>query len=89
VKDAMLVGFDPNALLSVSKLAEAAYAANPIPELSPSNFKVVGGSIYANSPGRTDEQPRPVRQDGGQLVLYQSDDPKESASASLPSNVKR
>ncbi|HEV3216898.1 MAG TPA: carboxypeptidase-like regulatory domain-containing protein [Vicinamibacterales bacterium] len=53
VNDAMLVGFDPNALLSISKLAEAAYAANPIPELSPSNFKVVGGSIYANSPGQT------------------------------------
>ena len=53
VKDAMLVGFDPNALLSISKLAEAAYAANPIPELSPSNFKVAGGSIYANSPGQT------------------------------------
>ena len=51
--DAMLVGFDPNATLAITGLAQAAYAANPIPELAASNFKVLGGSVFANSPGQT------------------------------------
>jgi hypothetical protein len=51
--DQMLVGFDPNATLSITKLAEAAYAANPIPELPPSAFAVLGGSVYASGSGKS------------------------------------
>lgn len=42
-----LVGqFDPTAVLPISAAAQAAYASNPIPEISPANFKVLGGSTY-------------------------------------------
>jgi len=50
--DAMLLGFDPTETLAITQAAQAAYAANPIPELAPSNFKVLGGSVYATSPGQ-------------------------------------
>ena len=43
VNDKMLVGFDPDATTAITQLAQAAYAANPIPELAASNFKVLGG----------------------------------------------
>ena len=49
----MLVGFDPNAALSIAQIAQAAYAANPIPELAASNFQVIGGSVYSAGPGQT------------------------------------
>ncbi|MEO7190290.1 MAG: carboxypeptidase-like regulatory domain-containing protein [Vicinamibacterales bacterium] len=48
----MLVGFDENAQLAISSLAEAAYAKNPIPQLPASQFKVRGGGIYATDPGQ-------------------------------------
>jgi hypothetical protein len=51
--DQMLVGFDPNAAVSIAPLAEAAYAANPIPQLPASAFDVTGGSVYASDPGQT------------------------------------
>lgn len=51
--DQMLVGFDPNAAISIAPLVEAAYAANPIPQLPASAFDVRGGSVYASDPGQT------------------------------------
>jgi hypothetical protein len=36
-------GFDPDATLSITSAAEAAYAANPIPQIPPSAFHVRGG----------------------------------------------
>src|SRR5262245_26715591 len=47
----MIAGFDPNATLPITAAAQAAYAAAPIPELPPSAFKVLGGSLYAGSAG--------------------------------------
>jgi hypothetical protein len=44
-------GFDPTATLPITALADAAYAQNPVPELSPSAFSVKGGSIYAGKSG--------------------------------------
>jgi hypothetical protein len=41
-----VVGFDPNAELPITAAAQAAYAANPIPELPASQFVVRGGSVY-------------------------------------------
>ena len=38
-----LRGFDPNAELAVTAAAQAAYAANPIPQVAPSAFRVRGG----------------------------------------------
>jgi hypothetical protein len=38
-----LRGFDPNAELAVTAAAQAAYAANPIPQIAPSAFRVRGG----------------------------------------------
>ena len=34
------------------------------------------------------EQPGPVRQDGGQRVLHQPDDPEKSAAASVSADVR-
>jgi hypothetical protein len=50
-KDQMVVGFDPTTTLSITQLAEAAYAAAPIPQRAPSTFKVRGGPIYASGDG--------------------------------------
>jgi hypothetical protein len=50
--DRMLVGFDPNATLAITQLAQAAYAASPIPEVPASQFRVVGGPIFASDSGQ-------------------------------------
>ena len=50
-----LIGtFDPDASLPIAALAQAAYAAKPIPELAASAFVVKGGSVYpgVNGQGR-------------------------------------
>jgi hypothetical protein len=50
-------GFDPNATLPISALAQAAYAANTasqVPELAASNFIVKGGALYAGTTGAPD-----------------------------------
>jgi Carboxypeptidase regulatory-like domain/TonB dependent receptor-like, beta-barrel len=41
-------GFDPNAAISIAAAAQAAYAANPIPQLPPSAFNVHGGLQFAS-----------------------------------------
>ncbi len=46
-----IAGFDPTLRLPLTEQAEAAYARNPIPELPASQFKVLGGSVYAGSNG--------------------------------------
>jgi hypothetical protein len=46
-----LTYFDPGAALPISQIAEAAYAARPIPEVPASTFKVLGGSVYAGQGG--------------------------------------
>ena len=43
-----LRGFDPNAELAVTAAAQAAYAANPIPQIAPSAFSVRGGLGFAS-----------------------------------------
>ena len=45
-------GFDPAATLAITNAAQAAYAANPIPEVSPSAFKVLGGLQFADDSNR-------------------------------------
>ena len=45
-------GFDPAASLAITSAAQAAYAANPIPEVSPSAFRVLGGLGFANDANR-------------------------------------
>jgi hypothetical protein len=47
----MIGSFDRDARLPISAAAEAAYAADPLPELPAANFKVRGGSIYPGSQG--------------------------------------
>jgi len=47
----MIGNFDPNYVPVFAKAAEATYAANPIPELPASQFKVVGGNNYAGVGG--------------------------------------
>jgi hypothetical protein len=49
--DRQLTNFDPSAELPISAAAEAAYAANPLAELSASAFNVAGGSLYAGQNG--------------------------------------
>jgi hypothetical protein len=47
-----LIGsFDKTLSLPISQAAQAAYAANPIPEVPASQFKVAGGSTYVGSNG--------------------------------------
>ncbi len=45
-------GFDPNAVLSITTAAEAAYARNPILQVAPSAFKVRGGVMFASDGNR-------------------------------------
>ncbi len=52
-----IVGWNPTAVLPISAAAQAAFAANTagqVPELSPSNFVVTGGALYAGTPGAPD-----------------------------------
>jgi hypothetical protein len=51
--DRWLTEFDPTARLAITDLAQAAYARNPIPQLPVSDFRVLGGSVYAGAPGAT------------------------------------
>jgi hypothetical protein len=39
-------GFDPDATLSITSAAEAAYARNPMPQIAPSAFQVRGGLLF-------------------------------------------
>ncbi len=45
-------GFNPTAVNPVSAAAAAAYAANPIPQLSPSQFQALGGLTFASAANR-------------------------------------
>ena len=49
----MLVGFDPAAQNAITQLAQAAYAANPIPEVPAAQFQVLGGPIFASDAGQS------------------------------------
>jgi hypothetical protein len=50
-KNRVITGFDPNATLTITPLAQSAYAKNPIPQVAVSDFRVLGGSVYATAPG--------------------------------------
>jgi hypothetical protein len=58
----MIIDYDKNAVLPISALAEAAYAKSPVPELPVSQFKVLGGALYAGTTGA------PQRAWGSQLM---------------------
>ena len=45
-------GFDPDAALTITNAAQAAYAANPIPQIPPSEFRVRGGLMFASDSER-------------------------------------
>jgi hypothetical protein len=47
----LIIDYDKNMALPISSLAEAAYAKSPIPELPASQFKVLGGAVYAGASG--------------------------------------
>jgi hypothetical protein len=49
--DRMIGRFDPAASLPISSGAQAAYAANPLPELPAAQFQVLGGSVYVGTNG--------------------------------------
>jgi hypothetical protein len=49
--DRAITYFDPTAQLPIAAGAQAAYAANPVPELAASGFTVQGGSVYAGVNG--------------------------------------
>ncbi len=51
----MIGDFDSNAALPIAAAAQAAYAANPIPELPASQFRVLGGSQYVGVGSRPRE----------------------------------
>ncbi|HET9193316.1 MAG TPA: carboxypeptidase regulatory-like domain-containing protein [Vicinamibacterales bacterium] len=51
VKDRSLLWFDPEAAVSIASIAEAAYAANPVPGMPASQFNVQGGAVYAGAEG--------------------------------------
>ena len=48
-------GFDPTVQLPIAGAAQAAYAANPIPQLPASSFVVQGGDYYLSSNGKTNQ----------------------------------
>jgi len=43
--------FDPTLALPIAAAAQAAYAARPVPELPPSQFRVAGGNTYVGKNG--------------------------------------
>jgi hypothetical protein len=45
-------GWDPEATLAITAAAQAAYAANPIPEIAASAFRVRGGLTFADDTNR-------------------------------------
>ncbi|MGB2714580.1 MAG: carboxypeptidase regulatory-like domain-containing protein [Vicinamibacterales bacterium] len=45
-------GWDPEAQLAITAAAQTAYAANPIPEIAPSAFRVRGGLTFASDSHR-------------------------------------
>jgi hypothetical protein len=45
-------GFDPNAMLSITSLAESRYAANPIPQIPASAWRARGGVTFASDDQR-------------------------------------
>ena len=45
-------GFDPDAALTITNAAQAAYAANPIPQVPPADFRVRGGLLFASDANR-------------------------------------
>ena len=47
--DRTLAGFDANTENPIAAQAKAAYAASPIPEISPSQFQVKGGAVFAGT----------------------------------------
>jgi hypothetical protein len=46
-------GFDPDAELQITAAAQAAYAANPIPQIAPSDFRVRGGLQFVSDSNRS------------------------------------
>ncbi|MHB1022948.1 MAG: carboxypeptidase-like regulatory domain-containing protein [Acidobacteriaceae bacterium] len=56
-KNRITVGFDPTAVNQVTQAAEAAYAANPIPQLPASDFSATGGLLFASSSHRSPYSP--------------------------------
>ena len=48
-EDRWITGFDPDCQLAITDLAQAAYARNPIPQVAVSDFRVLGGSVYAGA----------------------------------------
>lgn len=50
-------GFDPDAALTITNAAQAAYAANPIPQVAPADFRVRGGLQFASDSARGTYQP--------------------------------
>lgn len=57
-----IIDFNRTTTLPISAAAEAAYANRPIPELAASQFKVLGGAVYATASGA------PNRAWGSQLM---------------------
>ncbi len=49
--DRVIGTFNPNLQLPIAAAAQAVYAARPIPELSPAEFRVQGGSEYVGKNG--------------------------------------
>jgi hypothetical protein len=45
-------GFDPNAMLSVTSVAESRYAANPLPQIAASAWRARGGVMFASDDAR-------------------------------------
>ena len=58
-QDRAMLWFDPTAAVTIAAAAQAAYAANPLPELPASQFRVQGGSVYAGTPGYEDRTWKP------------------------------
>jgi hypothetical protein len=50
-------GFDPDAALTITNAAQAAYAANPIPQVAPADFRVRGGLQFASDSARGTYKP--------------------------------
>ena len=50
VENRNLGGFDTTTANPIEAAAQAAYAANPIPEIPVSAFKVKGGLLFADGP---------------------------------------
>lgn len=78
-------GFDPDARLAITAAAQAAYAANPIPDVDPRAFRVRGGVRFIDDANRGFDD---VWFNNPNVDAQSADFGKVTSQGNLPRNVQ-